>query len=353
MATATETAQAQTEFAPLDNPAAAVKAAGRVTFESQGERIVGRLSPAAFHDGPAPGVVIIGPENYQKEQAPAQYASRFAELGYTALIFDPRYRGESGGEPRCYENPLAKIEDLGAALDYLSDLPDVDSERLALLGICFGSSYALRFATEDRRVRAVATVAAHLRDPAADLAWLGSEDIVAERLARGRAALEKYEATAEVDYVPAVDFGRTDVGMPGELVWSWYQLWADRGMWENRYAVMSDAAVLSYESLSAAARLTTPLLMIHSDQCAVPDTARRHYAVVPTADKQLLWDGQTPHLQYYDDPGVIDRAVYSIVDWFARHLGAPTPEDYAARSTRTRSSALSTSTELSEPGGAG
>ena len=39
---------------------------------------------------------------------------------------------------------------------------------------------------------------------------------------------------------------------------------AARGLWENRYAVMSDAAVLSYESISAAARLTTPL----PDGCA-------------------------------------------------------------------------------------
>jgi hypothetical protein len=73
----------------------------------------------------------------------------------------------------------------------------------------------------------------------------------------------------------AFDFSRTDVGMPGEMVGSWYQLWADRGLWENRYAVMSDAAVLSYDSISAAARLTKPLLMVHSDQCAHPDAARR------------------------------------------------------------------------------
>lgn len=244
--------------------------AERVMFKSQGETIVGWFYPAAFGDGPAPGVVIIGPENYQKEQAPAQYAPRFAQLGYTALIFDPRYRGESGGKPRCYENPLAKIEDLAAALDYLNDRPDVDSERFALLGICFGSSYVLRAAVDDPRVRAVATAAAHLRDHASDLWWLGSEEVIAERLARGQAALEKYEQTGEVDYVPCVDFSRMDVGMPGEMVWSWYQLWADRGLWENHYAVMSDAAVLSYESLSAAAHLTTPLLMVHSDQCAAP-----------------------------------------------------------------------------------
>jgi hypothetical protein len=110
--------------------------------------------------------------------------------------------------------------------------------------------------------------------------------------------------------------------MPGEMVWSWYQLWADRGLWENRYAVMSDAAVLSYDSISAAARLTKPLLMVHSDQCAHPAAARRQFAVVSTPDKQLLWESQTRHFQYYEDPAVIDRAVVSIVDWFARHLGA-------------------------------
>jgi fermentation-respiration switch protein FrsA (DUF1100 family) len=293
----------------------------RVSFESQGETIVGRLFPAAF-GGPAPAAVIIGPENYQKEQAPAQYAPRFAQLGYTALIFDPRYRGESGGEPRCYENPAAKIEDLGAALDYLAGLPDVDTDRLALLGICFGGSYVLPVAADDPRVRAVAMAAAHLRDRAADVGWLGSEEVIAQRLTRGRAATEKYEARGEVDYVPCVDATRADVGMPGELPWSWYQPWADRGLWENRYAVMSDAAVLTYESLSAAARLTKPLLMIHSDQCAQPEAAHRHFAVVPSADKRRLWEGETRHFQYYDDPEVIDRAARSIVDWFSRHLGA-------------------------------
>jgi fermentation-respiration switch protein FrsA (DUF1100 family) len=315
--TATRTSAERVASRPIAPP----DGAERVTYPSQSDTIVGWLFPAAFGDRPAPGVVIIGPETYQKEQAPAQYGPRFAALGYTALIFDPRFRGESGGEPRCYESPLAKIEDLGAAFDYLSERPDIDAERLALVGICFGASYALRAAADDPRVRAVATVAAHLRDPAADLAWLGSEATIAERLERGREALERYEATGEIEYVPAVDFSRTDVGMPGELPWSWYQLWADRGLWENRYAVMSDAAVLSYDSISAAARLTTPLLMVHSDQCAIPDAAHRHFAVVPTADKQLRWEGQTRHLQFYDDPAVIDRTVCSFVDWFAQHLG--------------------------------
>ena len=68
-----------------------------------------------------------------------------------------------------------------------------------------------------------------------------------------------------------------NVGMPGKFVWDWYHLWADRGLWDNRYAVMSDADLLDYRSISAARRLETPWLMVHSDQCFLPDAARRRF----------------------------------------------------------------------------
>jgi hypothetical protein len=51
-------------------------------------------------------------------------------------------------------------------------------------------------------------------------------------------------------------------------------------MWENRYAVMSDAELFSYESISAARQLTKPYLMIHSDYSFLPDVARRHYDAI-------------------------------------------------------------------------
>jgi uncharacterized protein len=294
--------------------------AGQVVFESEGERVVGRIFPSKFGDR-SPGVVIVGPMTFQKEQSPTLYAQRLAQLGFTALVFDPRYRGESGGEPRCLEDPLAKAADARAGLAYLSELPGVDPDRLAIVGICMGAGHALRAAVDEPLVKVIATVTGQYRDAAADAAWLGGEQAVSQRLARGRVAREKYEASGQVDYVPAVDFSRADAGMPGELPWSWYQLWADTGRWENRYAVMSDEPLLTFESLSAAAALRKPLLMIHSDLCALPDCARRHYAVVPTAEKRLQWDEGTRHLQYYDDPALIERTVYSIVDWFAQHLG--------------------------------
>lgn len=97
----------------------------RVMFTSGGQTLAGRLFPAAFGSGPAPAVAVIGPETYVKEQSPLQYAWRMARNGYTALIFDARYWGESGGQPRCAEDPEAKVEDLRAAVAFLAARPEV------------------------------------------------------------------------------------------------------------------------------------------------------------------------------------------------------------------------------------
>jgi hypothetical protein len=296
-----------------------------VTFPSRGETLVGHFHPAEAADGPAPAVVILGPMTFQKEQAPTEYARRFPALGFSALAFDPRFRGESSGEPRCWENPMAKVEDLIAAVDYMTSRTDVDGARIAMLGICQGSSEVLRAAADDPRIKALATIAGQYRDREGDVAWL-TEQGLAARLEAGRAARRRYETTGQVDYVKGVDQHDMNVGMPGEFVWIWYQPWADRGIWENRYAVMSDADLLEYESASAAQRLDTPYLMIHSDNCFLPEAARRQFGLVRTAAKRLDWDGGTPHLSYYDQPGVIDGAIGRVAAWYGAHMPARVTE---------------------------
>lgn len=291
----------------------------KVSFNSQAATLVGDLYLPDGTDTSAPAVVILGPMTFVKEQAPTQYAHYLAERGFAALAFDPRFRDESGGEPKDLESPMSKVEDVLSAVAFLSTHPDVASDKIATLAICQGSSEMLRAAADDPSIKALATVEGHYRDAEGDLAWLGEEGL-ARRRTRGEVARAYFEATGEVEYVPAVDPERTDVGMPGRFVWDWYHSWAERGVWPNRYAVMSDAELLPYESASAASRLQTPYLMIHSDNSFLPDVARRQFELVPTPQKKLLWEGETAHFQYYDDPVVIERAVASIGDWFEKYL---------------------------------
>lgn len=288
-----------------------------VRFPVANTELVGDLYRPAG-EGRRPAVAIVGPMTYQKEQAPAQYAQRLAERGFVALAYDSRYRGESGGEPRQWENPLHKVEDLKAAVAYLKSRPDVEPDQVSILAICQGSSIAFRAAGELDGLQALATIAGHYRDHEGDIEWLGEEGYAA-RKTQGEAAKAKYLATGEVDYIKAVDQTDMNVGMPGEFVWVWYHPWADRGQWENRYAVMSDADLLAYDSIGAARGLTAPWLMIHGDYCFLPPAARRHFDAAPDAtDTKLIWD-DTPHLAYYDQPATIDRAVSEVVDWFEAH----------------------------------
>jgi uncharacterized protein len=68
-------------------------------------------------------VVAVGPLSSVKEQAAGTYAQAMAERGYAALAFDYRYFGESGGQPRQFENPGSNIEDIkkNAATAFLID----------------------------------------------------------------------------------------------------------------------------------------------------------------------------------------------------------------------------------------
>ncbi|MEO1035897.1 MAG: alpha/beta hydrolase [Pseudomonadota bacterium] len=289
----------------------------KVRFDVDGIELVGNLHKPAGADN-APAAAIIGPMTYQKEQAPTQYAERLAAQGFVALAYDSRYRGESGGAPRAWENPAHKVEDLKAAVKYLQSRDDVDATRVSILAICQGSSEAVRAAAEIEDLHALATVAGHYRDAAGDIEWL-TKDGFAARKAAGEAAAKKYTATGEIDYVKGVDQTDLNVGMPGDFVWEWYQPWADRGIWDNRYAVMSDADLLNFESISAVPNIKAPWLMMHGDNCFLPSAAKRHVDAIATDTKhELIWD-ETPHLAYYDQPDVLDAAALRIGQWFKAH----------------------------------
>jgi carboxymethylenebutenolidase len=109
--------------------------------------------------GPFPAVVVVhgdfGLTPWVKEQA-----ARLAEQGYVALAVD-LYRGETPAElmdahimSRGVPDERA-LADLRAAVDYLTDRPDVQAEQIGILGWEMGGGYALDAARVDHRLNAV------------------------------------------------------------------------------------------------------------------------------------------------------------------------------------------------------
>lgn len=102
-----------------------------------------------------PAIVVGGPFGAVKEQSSGLYAQTMAARGFVTLAFDPSYTGESGGQPRNVASPDINTEDFSAAVDAIGLLPEVDRERIGMIGICGWGGVALNAVAVDKRVKAV------------------------------------------------------------------------------------------------------------------------------------------------------------------------------------------------------
>lgn len=302
-------------------PASFQPGINRVTFQSEGERIVGNLYlPTAYKPGDKlPVIVVTGAWTTVKEQMPAIYAQRLADRGFAAFTFDFRYWGESGGVPRQYESPSAKVQDIKNAAAFLKTLPVVDSNRIGGLGICASAGYMVQAVADDSSFKSFATVAAWLHD-IESLNKVFGEETVRRRMEIGRTARQQYDRTGQVEYVPAYSQNDRNAAMSGDV--SYYGS-RDRGVipaWTNRFAVMSWHEWQGFDAMAIASKISTPTLIVHSDGSALPDNARKFYASL-SGKKQLVWtEGQ--HLDFYDR----DPQVATTVDALITHFQATLPQ---------------------------
>ena len=99
------------------------------------------------------------PYNPGEQGGYPELAARFCRVGFVALAFNFRGCGPSQGNI----DMLDWTHDLAAAIDFLAMLPEVDKNRICLLGSSGGAAVCVYAAAKDKRVYAVATLACPAR----------------------------------------------------------------------------------------------------------------------------------------------------------------------------------------------
>ena len=131
-----------------------------VTYDVEGITVSANVYLPAGYDAKKQyaAIVVSHPNGGVKEQVSGMFAQKLAEAGYIAIACDARYQGMSGGMPRGTDKPTYRIGDIHGMIDYISQFPGVDKQRIGAFGICGGGGYTIAAAQSDKRIKAVATL---------------------------------------------------------------------------------------------------------------------------------------------------------------------------------------------------
>ncbi len=123
-----------------------------VDFQSQGQKIIGTVTLPDGGDQPYPVVLFFTGFTGIRDEVPitgtdegmfSRTARTLAEHGIASLRFDFRGFGDSEGQQEDL-TLTGEIADARAAIDYLATLPEVDLQRLALIGLSMGGLVAAK-----------------------------------------------------------------------------------------------------------------------------------------------------------------------------------------------------------------
>ena len=181
----------------------------RITFMKTGLKMAGLLFyPEGFDNAKTyPAIVVTHPGGGVKEQVASLYAWNLAKRGYMTIAFDASYQGESEGLPRHLEDPFSRVEDIRAAIDYLTSLSFVDDDKIGAMGICAGGGYTMSAVQTDIRIKAAAGISSWnvgdwIRDGIPPKGRNAELTAALQRAAACRIREAKGEETACVGYVP-------------------------------------------------------------------------------------------------------------------------------------------------------
>ncbi|MBQ6352910.1 MAG: alpha/beta hydrolase [Lentisphaeria bacterium] len=276
--------------------------------------------------GKLPAVAVSGPFGAVKEQSSGLYAQQLAERGFLAIAFDPSFTGESGGTPRFVASVDINTEDFSAAVDYLSNRPDVDPERIGILGVCGWGGMAINAAAVDTRIKATVAVTMYDMSRVVANGYFDADDNPQARRKLRRALNEQRTRDYAAGYYElaggVVDPLPVDAPQFVKEYFAYYKtprgyhprsLNSNRG-W-NKTAALS---ALNTKMLTYAPEIESAVMIVHGEKAHSRYFGETAFKLLKGDNKELVIVPGAVHVDLYDNLKVIplDR----IDAFFRKHL---------------------------------
>lgn len=257
-------------------------------------------------------IAVSGPFGAVKEQASGLYAQTLSQKGFITLAFDPSFTGESKGEPRDVASPDINTEDFSAAVDYLSNLENVDPDKIGILGICGFGGFALNAASMDTRIKAVVTSTMY------DMSRVNANGYFDSTDERARYELKETLNKQRSEDFKNIQNGGTykkGTGLPDKLTgnepqfvkdyWNYYK--TKRGFHarsinsNGNWNLTSSLSFINMPILERSSEIQNAVLMIHGENAHSKYFSEDAFKKLKGDNKELLIIKDANHTDLYDN----------------------------------------------------
>ena len=121
-----------------------------------------------------PGIVLLHMLGRNRDDW-ATFAGKLQNAGYGVIAIDLRGHGDSGGK----RDWAKMVNDVAAATGFLRSQPEIDPQRIVIVGASIGANVAINYAAHDSAISGVA-----LLSPGLDYRGVKTENAVREYAAR-------------------------------------------------------------------------------------------------------------------------------------------------------------------------
>ncbi|RDJ01860.1 alpha/beta hydrolase [Rhizobium grahamii] len=301
-----------------------------LTFFSEGLKLKGLLyEPDDLKPGEKrPTVVCCHGYTGMKDVYLLPVPERLAVHGYVAFAFDHRGFGKSEGV-RARLIPPEQVEDIRNAITFVSTLPSVDTDRIALYGTSFGGGNVVVATATDDRVRCVVSVVPvgngerWLKSLRKHWEWLKFQDVLAEDR-RQRVLTGESRRVDVTELMPGDPHSRQVIQEKVKAAETYTQ----------GYPLENAEATLRWKPEDFAHAIAPrPILFMHTE-CDGLVPIDECYALHSKAKepKKLVTIPNADHYDVYQfvNPDVFEKVIAESIKWYDRYLKADAPQERIA-----------------------